>query len=231
MPFSLSSYLIGVGTVVGALAFGFGGGVLLTNTAMKDTPPGQTRLERVARAEPQPAAATPAQAAQTTPPPSQPAPNQIATASNPVTPPDQAHSASAAAVTPDAAPAQQPAAADMPKQVEAARKPETDTPKQVEAAREPSSKQAAVDPQPAKKVDQTERVDTKPVESRETDRRTERPRRYADRRLRDNLTTRVREQRYYVREESAPEVVVSNPPEQRIDVLGGLFGRPIDVGE
>jgi hypothetical protein len=32
MPFSLGSYLIGIGTVVGALAFGFGGGVLLTHT-------------------------------------------------------------------------------------------------------------------------------------------------------------------------------------------------------
>ena len=37
MPFSLSSYLLRVGTVIGALAFGFGGGVLLTKTAIKDT--------------------------------------------------------------------------------------------------------------------------------------------------------------------------------------------------
>jgi hypothetical protein len=37
MPFSLPSYLLGVGTVVGALAFGFGGGVLLTKTAIKDS--------------------------------------------------------------------------------------------------------------------------------------------------------------------------------------------------
>ena len=50
MPFSLSSYLLGVGTVVGALAFGFGGGVLLTKTAMKDIP-AETRVERVKRAE------------------------------------------------------------------------------------------------------------------------------------------------------------------------------------
>ena len=51
MPFSLSSYLLGVGTVVGALAFGFGGGVLLTKTAMKDTPVAETRVERVKRAD------------------------------------------------------------------------------------------------------------------------------------------------------------------------------------
>lgn len=46
MPFSLGSYLIGVGTVVGTLAFGFGGGVLLTHTAMKESPAGQTRVVR-----------------------------------------------------------------------------------------------------------------------------------------------------------------------------------------
>ncbi len=42
MPFSLTSYLLGAGTVVGALAFGFGGGVLLTKTAMKDTSTAET---------------------------------------------------------------------------------------------------------------------------------------------------------------------------------------------
>src|SRR5439155_9211260 len=51
MPFSLSSYLLGVGTVVGALGFGFGGGVLLTKTAMKDTPVAETWVERVKRAD------------------------------------------------------------------------------------------------------------------------------------------------------------------------------------
>jgi hypothetical protein len=49
MPFSMPSYFLGVGTVVGALAFGFGGGVLLTRTAIKDMPP--SRIERAARAE------------------------------------------------------------------------------------------------------------------------------------------------------------------------------------
>jgi type IV secretory pathway VirB10-like protein len=57
MPFSLTSYLLGVGTVVGALAFGFGGGVLLTNAAMKETAAGPTRVERVARSEPEVASA------------------------------------------------------------------------------------------------------------------------------------------------------------------------------
>ena len=51
MSFSMTSYLLGVGTVVGALVFGFGGGVLLTKTAMKETATGPTRVERVARSE------------------------------------------------------------------------------------------------------------------------------------------------------------------------------------
>ena len=52
MPFSMTTYLAGVGTVVGALALGFGGGVVLTNTAIKETPSGPTRIERVMRSEP-----------------------------------------------------------------------------------------------------------------------------------------------------------------------------------
>jgi len=77
MPFSLSSYLLGVGTVVGALAFGFGGGVLLTRTAMKDTPVAETRVERVKRADSPSAPAQPvetveAKAMPAPPPPAEP---------------------------------------------------------------------------------------------------------------------------------------------------------------
>jgi hypothetical protein len=48
----MTTYFAGVGTVVGALALGFGGAVVLTNTAIKDTPAGPTRIERVMRSEP-----------------------------------------------------------------------------------------------------------------------------------------------------------------------------------
>ena len=65
MPFSLGSYLLGVATVLGALAFGFGGGVLLTHTVMKESPTRQKRVERLVRAEPETSAATQAPAAQT----------------------------------------------------------------------------------------------------------------------------------------------------------------------
>jgi type IV secretory pathway VirB10-like protein len=51
MSFSMSTYFAGVGTVIGALALGFGSGIVLTNTAIKDTPAGPTRIERVARRE------------------------------------------------------------------------------------------------------------------------------------------------------------------------------------
>ncbi len=56
MPFSLTSYLLGVGTVVGALVFSFGSGVLVTNMAMKETAAGPKRVERVAHSEPEPKA-------------------------------------------------------------------------------------------------------------------------------------------------------------------------------
>lgn len=52
MRFSMNSYFLGVGTVVGALALGFGGGIVLTKTAIKDTATGPSRIERAARAEP-----------------------------------------------------------------------------------------------------------------------------------------------------------------------------------
>ncbi len=54
MNFSMPSYLIGVGTVVGAVALGFGGGVVLTNSAVKDTP-AQSRVDRLAHSDSAPA--------------------------------------------------------------------------------------------------------------------------------------------------------------------------------
>ncbi len=76
MPFSLSSYLLGVGTVVGALALGVGSGVLVTKTAVQETAAaGPTGAERVARAEPMPVAAPQLAGAKENPaPPVEPAP-------------------------------------------------------------------------------------------------------------------------------------------------------------
>ena len=221
MPFSLGSYLLGVITVVGALAFGVGGGVFLTHTAMKESPAGQTRVERLARAEPETPPAPQAPVTQVI----APAPGQAAVAPNPAGTPDQERPAAVAAMRQDAAPTEQPAIvpsnplpavqAGAPKP-DAARKPE-EAPRQVQAARAP---------QPPKQVEPTERTEAKPVESRETDRRAERARRYADRRLPDTDAPRMRQRR----EEPVQEVVVSRPPEPpHFDLFGGLFGRPMDV--
>ena len=237
MPFSLGSYLLGVGTMLGALALGFGGGVLLTHTAMKEGSAGQTRVERLARAEPETSPAPRATAAQVTP-----APNQDAVAPNQVTTPDQDHPASVGAIKQDAAPAEQPAAvspdpvpaaqASGTPKPDGARKPEPETPRQIQAAKEPQPvKQAAREPQPPKQAEQTERTEAKAVESRETDRSAERSRRYAERRQPDNGAPRMRQRRLMVREEPAQEVVLSRPPEQHFDLFGGFFGRPADAND
>jgi hypothetical protein len=102
MPFSLGSYLLGVGTIVGALAFGLGSGVLLTNTAMKEPAAAPTRVERVARSEPGP-------------------PAQQDTKENPA-PPAEA----APAAHPDSAPTVQAATPqfDAPGEAESAKQPQ-----------------------------------------------------------------------------------------------------------
>jgi hypothetical protein len=218
MPFSLGSYLIGVGTVVGTLAFGFGSGVLLTHTAMRESPAGQTRVERLAGAKPETPAASQTPAAQVTPTPN----------------PDEDRRAGAAAIKQATAPAEQPAAvppdpvpaaqAGTPKP-DAARKPET--PGQTQTAKESQPmNQAARESQPPK---QAERTEAKPFESRETDRRAERLKRYAERRPLDTVTPRMRQRRFMVQDEPAQEVVVSRSPQQEhFDLFGGLFGRPAD---
>lgn len=74
MPFSLSSYLLGVGTIVGALALGVGSGTLVTKKAVKETA-APTRAERVARAEQAGAIASQATATRDDPaPPAEPSP-------------------------------------------------------------------------------------------------------------------------------------------------------------
>lgn len=249
MPFSLGSYLLGVGTVVGALAFGFGGGVLLTHTAMNETPAKSTRVERVARAEPEPSASPQASGTQATAQASAPAqataPDQAAVATRQATTPDQAHPASVAAVKQDAPPTERPAAV-RPDPVPAA---QAEPPKadatgnalpnasgKTEAAKQPEpAKQAANEPQPPKQVEPTERTEPKLAGSREaTDRKAERAKRYADRRFRENAAPRMRPRKYEIqeepipREEPIPEVVVSRPPEQHFDLFGGFFGRPAD---
>jgi cell division protein FtsN len=216
MPFSLGSYLLGVGTVVGALAFGFGGGVLLTHTAMNETPAKSTRVERVARAEPEPSASPQASgtqaAAQASVPAQVTAPDQAALATRQVAAPDQVPAAQAETPKPDATGNALP---DASGKTEAAKQPEP-------------AKQATNEARPPKQIEPTERTESKPAESREaTDRKPERAKRYADRRFRDNAAPRAK-QRIEVQEAPVPEVIVSRPPEQHFDLFGGFFGRPAD---
>jgi hypothetical protein len=208
MPFSMGSYLLGVGTVVGALAFGFGGGVLLTHTAIKGSSAGQTKVERLARAESE------------TPAAPQPPAAQVA--------PNQDHSASVATIKQAAAPAQQSAAIPpdpVPAQAgtpspDAAHKPVPEAPRKIQAASEPQAvQQAAREPQPPKQVEQSERTEAKSVESRQIDRRAEHSKRFAE-----------RQRRFVLREEPAQEVVTS-PPQQHIDLFGGFFGRPTHAND
>ena len=233
MPFSLGSYLLGVGTVVGALAFGFGGGLLLTHTAMKESPAGQTRVERLARAE---SDTRRARGAQITP-----ASNRAAAASDQVTTPDQDHPASVGAIKPDAAPEQPLATAPDPQPGTpklAARKPE-ETPRQVQAGTELPQpiKQAAREPPPTKQVEQTERM-AKTVELTEADRSAElsrryvEPRRYVERRPLHSGVPRTKQRGLVVEEDPAQEVAMSRPPgQQRFDLFGGFFGRPADAND
>jgi hypothetical protein len=231
MPFSLGSYLLGVGTVVGALAFGFGGGVLLTHTAMKEAPAGATRVERVARVEPEPSSSPQASgtetAAQATAPAQVAAPDQAAAVGGQAISPDQPHPASVAVLKQETPSPEQ--SAETPK-ADAAGNALPDASGRKEAARQPEpAEQAAKEPQPLRQVEPTERTQPNPAESREaTDRKAERAKRYADRRFREIAAPRMRPRKYEVQEEPAPEVVVSRSPEQHFNLFGGFFGRPAD---
>ena len=231
MPFSLGSYLLGVGTVVGALGFGFGGGLLLTHTAMKESPAAHTRIERLARAHSNTTAARQAPVTQIAP-----APNQAVVASDRVTIPDQDHSASLPAIKPDAGPEQLRAIAPDPHAGAskiAARNPE-ETPRQVQAATEPPQplKQAAREPQPPKQVELPERT-AKTIKSTETDRSAElsrpfvEPKRYVERTPPHSGAARAKHRGLVIEEDFAQEVAMSRPPgQQRFDLFGGFFGRP-----
>jgi len=142
VPFSLGSYLLGVGTVVGALAFGFGSGALLTSTPMKETAAAPTRTERVARAEPKPPAQQEKPPVQQEKPaaPQEKPPAQQDTRANPALPAEPA----AVAAHPDPVP---PAQAATPRP-EVRR--ETESAKQPESAKQ--SKPAAKQPAPEKQA-------------------------------------------------------------------------------
>jgi hypothetical protein len=213
MPFSMMSYFLGVGTVVGALALGFGGGIVLTKTAMKDTP-APNRIERahgetvgIARSSP------PATEAKAPTPAAQPEPVQAAMQSKPadvaatepamVAEPVRQIDTSKTAAEQPVQPAEAPKTVEQPvRRVEA--------PKAVEApARQAESKQ----------------VERKEAERKEAEQRNaERERRRAEQRKIEREKRLLAERE---RKARAPTIVVRRQrPEDPEQVAQPQFARP-----
>ena len=209
MPFSVSSYILGVGTVVGALAVGFGSGAFLTNTVMKEHPAGPTRVERVARSEPLAAPQT------ANVPLAGPQENPAPPAQAPSVDRDQAQAVQAPPAQPAATPAPAPAVQAEP--------PKPDVQREAERAKDPAPAQPV---EQARQPEQAKQADSKEAEQRKTaERKGERQKRYAERKLREITIARMRPRRPEVVEE--PEVVVSEPQERHFDLFRtpGFFGR------
>jgi len=223
MRFSMNSYLLGVGTVVGALAFGFGGGILLTKTAIKESPAGPSRIERAARPEPMsPQAQVTEAKAVPTPrvdpapaiqPPPEPAP-QVQAAAEPKSVLDAKPVAEAA--RPEPAKAAEPV-----RQVDTSRQAEqpvrqADAPKQIE--------QGEVGQQmTARELRKAER------EQRRAERRMERERLYAGRKARAVEYARMRQRPTEIQEQPARPELAFEREAPRPNLFEGLFGRPADT--
>jgi hypothetical protein len=200
MPFSLSSYLLGVGTVVGALAFGFGGGVLLTKTAMKDSSPAESRVERVARAEP---ASPPPQAVEAKSAPTPPA--------EPRPPATSLPEAQANAEPPKPV-------AEAPREAAPARTVESMSQTEPKKPPEPSTKPLEQSTKPA---------DQKEAELRKAE---ERNKRYAERKARDIAAARARQRQLEEQRESSRPVFAYEREEPQLKLFDmPLFGRSRDI--
>jgi hypothetical protein len=228
MRFSMNSYLLGVGTVVGALAFGFGGGILLTKTAIKDTPAGPSRIERAARQEPAPAQVQVTDAKPVTVPRADPAPAvqpapgpapQVQAAAEPKPAPDVKPVAEAA--RPEPAKVAEPV-----RQVEAPRATErqaeqpvrqADAPKQIEQ-REAGQEMTAREQRRAER------------EQRRAERRMERERYTAERKARTVEYARMRQRPIEIQEQpTRPELAFEREQPKPPALFEGLFGRPSEA--
>jgi flagellar biosynthesis GTPase FlhF len=230
MRFSMNSYLLGVGTVVGALAFGFGGGILLTKTAIKDTPAGPSRIERAARPEPMSpqvqvteARAIPVPRADPAPavqPPSEPVPQVQAAAAEPK-PVPEAKPAEARPVAEPAKAAEPVRQVDAPRQVE--RQAEQPV-KQAEAPKQIEQREAAQE-MTGREQRRAER------EQRRAERRMERERYYAERKVRGTEYARMRQRPIEIEERPAlrPELAFEREQPRQPNLFEGLFGRPADT--
>jgi hypothetical protein len=228
MRFSMNSYLLGVGTVVGALAFGFGGGILLTRTAIKESPAGPSRMERVARPEPtSPQVQTTEARAVPVPradpvvqPVPEPAPQVQAAAETPkpvVEPAKENPARIAEPVKQPDVPKEQPVRqVDAPRQAEQAVR-QADAPKQIE-------QREAGQEMTAREQSRAER------EQRRAERRMERERYYAERKARTVEYARMRQRPIEIQEQPRrPELAFEREEPRQPNLFEGLFGRPAEA--
>jgi hypothetical protein len=218
MRFSMNSYLLGVGTVVGALAFGFGGGILLTKTAIKDSPAGPSRIERVARPEP----ASP----------------QVQVTEARAIPVPRADPGPAAQPTPEPAPQVQAAADPKPvseaKPVAEAARPEPakapEPVRQVDGPRDASrqAEQSVRQADAPKQIEQNE-AGQGTREQRRAERRMERERRYVERKTRAMEYAKMRQRPIEIEERPAQPGLAFEREEPRPNLFEGLFGRPTEA--
>ncbi len=226
MRFSMLSYLLGVGTVVGALTLGFGGGVLLTKTAIKDSASGPSRIERAARAEPA------APQVQVTEARAVPVPRADAPAVQPPEPVRQIQETPVQAVAEskpvsEVKPVAEAAMPEPAKPVEPVR--QADAPRQEQPVR-----QAEAPKQVEKQVEQPKHIEQKETgqaaaarEQRRAERRMQRERQLvAERKARATETVRTRVR--VVEEPARPELAFERE-EPRPGLFEGLFGRPQDA--
>jgi hypothetical protein len=229
MRFSMNSYLLGVGTVVGALTFGFGGGILLTKTAIKDTTAGPSRIERATRPEPAPAAPQ----VQVTDAKAVPVPR-----ADPVpplqSPPEPAPQVQAAAETPKPV-VEVPKVAEPVRQIDTSKQParQADAPKQMEQpvqhADAPKQMEQPVRQSEAKPVEQKESEQRRAEreQRRAEQRRIDREKRTAERERKARTVIIVRRQRPMEEQDqpARPELAFERE-EPRPNLFEGLFGRP-----
>jgi len=207
MPFSLSSYLLGVGTIAGALAFGVGSGLLMSKSEVKHTSAAaQTRAERVVRSEPVAAGA-----------PSEPAPAtapQVAEATeDPAAP--VAAALTAPAVRPDPVPSVQP---ETPKAQAETSKTEARTEtgeKRIDVPKQGASANASYQKPTAQ-------------EMRPAARRIERAKRYADRRTRRGPVEATRQWRSDDQDPPERPYVVYVPDQPRPQFFRVIRPSPFD---
>jgi outer membrane biosynthesis protein TonB len=230
MRFSMNSYLLGVGTVVGALALGFGGGIVLTNTAIKDSPSGPSRIERAARPEPASPQVQVTEARAIPMPRSDPAP-----AAQPVPEPATqvqvpAEPKPVAEMKPEAKPAAEAARPEPAKAAEPVR--QADAPKQAEQPVRQADAPKQIEQRDARQeMTAREQRGRAEREQRRAERRIVRERYYAERKARAVEYARVRQRPIEIQERPArPELAFEREEPRSPNLFEGLFGRPAEAG-